>query len=55
MRKLVDVLDKIEQFTDFDPYTDYEIKITEAELSDAGERFIGLVAEDIAQVGDRAR
>ena len=25
LRKLVDVLDKIEQFPDFDPYTDYEV------------------------------
>lgn len=35
LRKLVDVLDKIEQFPDFDPYTDYEVRIAAAELSDA--------------------
>jgi hypothetical protein len=35
LRKLVDVLDVIELNRDFDPYTDYEVKITEAELSDA--------------------
>lgn len=35
LRKLVDVLDKIEQFPDFDPYTDYEVKIAPSELSDA--------------------
>lgn len=35
LRKLVDVLDKIEQFPDFDPYTDYEVRIAPSELSDA--------------------
>lgn len=35
LRKLVDVLDKIEQFPIFDPYTDYEVKIAPTELSDA--------------------
>ncbi|MGB3520645.1 MAG: BREX system ATP-binding protein BrxD [Mycobacterium sp.] len=35
LRKLVDVLDKIEQFPDFDPYTDYEVSISPTELSDA--------------------
>ncbi|MDQ1321918.1 MAG: hypothetical protein QG655_3163 [Actinomycetota bacterium] len=35
LRKLVDVLDKIEQFGDFDPYTDYEVRIAPSELSDA--------------------
>jgi hypothetical protein len=45
LRKLVDVLDKIEQFPDFDPYTDYEVKIAPAELSDA-ER-AALTADDI--------
>lgn len=35
LRKLVDVLDKIEQFPDFDPHTDYEVKIGATELSDA--------------------
>ncbi|MDG3015843.1 BREX system ATP-binding protein BrxD [Speluncibacter jeojiensis] len=34
LRKLVDVLDKIELHPDFDPYTDYEVKISESELSD---------------------
>ena len=45
LRKLVDVLDKIEQFPDFDPYTDYEVKIGETELSDA-ER-AALTADDV--------
>ncbi|MGY1979947.1 BREX system ATP-binding protein BrxD [Nocardia gipuzkoensis] len=35
LRKLVDVLDVIELNRDFDPYRDYEVKITDAELSDA--------------------
>lgn len=35
LRKLVDVLDKIEQFDDFDPYRHYEITIADGELSDA--------------------
>ncbi|WP_030169901.1 MULTISPECIES: BREX system ATP-binding protein BrxD [Actinomycetes] len=35
LRKLVDVLDKIEQFDDFDPYQHYEISIADGELSDA--------------------
>ncbi len=34
LRKLVDVLDVIELSPDFDPYTDYTVKITESELSD---------------------
>lgn len=46
LRKLVDVLDKIEQFHDFDPYTDYEVKIAAAELSDA-ER-AALTADDVS-------
>ena len=45
LRKLVDVLDKIEQFPDFDPYNDYEVKIAPTELSDA-ER-AALSAEDV--------
>ena len=45
LRKLVDVLDKIEQFPDFDPYNDYEVKIAPTELSDA-ER-AALTAEDV--------
>lgn len=45
LRKLVDVLDKIEQFADFDPYKDYEVRIAAAELSDA-ER-AALTADDI--------
>lgn len=45
LRKLVDVLDKIEQFPDFDPYTDYEVRIAAAELSDA-ER-AALTADDV--------
>lgn len=35
LRKLVDVLDKIEQFPDFNPYKDYEVRIAPTELSDA--------------------
>jgi hypothetical protein len=34
LRKLVDVLDVIELHTDFDPYTDYDVKIAASELSD---------------------
>ncbi|RZI94712.1 MAG: BREX system ATP-binding protein BrxD [Microbacterium sp.] len=34
LRKLVDVLDVIELHPDFDPYTDYEVKIAASELSD---------------------
>lgn len=45
LRKLVDVLDKIEQFPDFDPYTDYEVKIGAAEMSDS-ER-AALSADDV--------
>ena len=45
LRKLVDVLDRIEQFEDFDPYNDYEVTIAPAELSDA-ER-AALTADDI--------
>ncbi|AKK26112.1 BREX system ATP-binding protein BrxD [Mycobacterium sp. EPa45] len=45
LRKLVDVLDKIEQFPDFDPARDYEIRIAPAELSDA-ER-AALTADDV--------
>lgn len=45
LRKLVDVLDKIEQFPDFDPYIDYEVRIAPAELSDA-ER-AALSADDV--------
>jgi hypothetical protein len=46
LRKLVDVLDKIDQFHDFDPSQDYEIRIAPAELSDA-ER-AALTADDVA-------
>lgn len=46
LRKLVDVLDKIEQFPDFDPYRDYEVRIAENELS-AAER-AALTADDVA-------
>ena len=35
LRKLVDVLDVIELHPDFDPYTDYDIAISDTELSDA--------------------
>ncbi|MGB0972007.1 MAG: BREX system ATP-binding protein BrxD [Mycobacterium sp.] len=46
LRKLVDVLDKIDQFPDFDPAQDYEVRIAPAELSDA-ER-AALTAGDVA-------
>jgi hypothetical protein len=45
LRKVVDVLDKIDQFPDFDPYTDYEVQIAPTELSDA-ER-AALTADDV--------
>lgn len=45
LRKLVDVLDKIEQFPDFDPYAHYDVKIAPTELSDA-ER-AALTADDV--------
>lgn len=45
LRKLVDVLDKIEQFEDFDPYTDYEVKIAATEMSDS-ER-AAMTADDV--------
>lgn len=45
LRKLLDVLDKIDQFPDFDPYADYEVSIAAAELSDA-ER-AALSADDV--------
>ncbi|NKS26556.1 BREX system ATP-binding protein BrxD [Rhodococcus hoagii] len=34
LRKLVDVLDVIELHPDFDPYSDYDVKISASELSD---------------------
>lgn len=46
LRKLVDVLDKIEQFPDFDPYKDYEVHIAQTELSDS-ER-AAMTADDVA-------
>lgn len=46
LRKLVDVLDKIEQFPDFDAYRDYEVRIADTELS-AAER-AALTADDVA-------
>ena len=46
LRKLVDVLDVIELHPDFDPYTDYDIKIGDTELSDAERE--ALSADDIA-------
>lgn len=45
LRKLVDVLDVIELHPDFDPYTDYDIKISDTELSDAERE--ALSADDI--------
>ncbi|ANZ28140.1 ATP-binding protein [Rhodococcus sp. WB1] len=45
LRKLVDVLDVVELHPDFDPYTDYEIKIATTELSDAERE--ALSADDI--------
>ncbi len=35
LRKLVDVLDKIDQFEAFDPMHDYEVQISESEMVDA--------------------
>ncbi|KZS61256.1 BREX system ATP-binding protein BrxD [Mycobacterium kansasii] len=46
LRKLVDVLDKIDQFPDFDPYRDYEVRIADNELTTA-ER-AALTADDVA-------
>ena len=46
LRKLVDVLDKIDQFHDFDPSQDYEIRIAPAELSD--DERAALTADDVA-------
>ncbi|MFI8772648.1 BREX system ATP-binding protein BrxD [Gordonia sp. NPDC062954] len=45
LRKLVDVLDVIELHPDFDPYTDYDIAISDTELSDAERE--ALSADDI--------
>lgn len=45
LRKWVDLLDKVEQFADFDPYRDYEVRIADSELS-AAERE-ALTADDI--------
>lgn len=38
LRKLVDVLDRTDQFTDFDPRTDYSVTVSPAELAVAGPR-----------------
>lgn len=45
LRKLVDVLDVIELHPDFDPYSDYEIKIAPSELSDAEREVVS--ADDV--------
>ncbi|WP_203010705.1 BREX system ATP-binding protein BrxD [Rhodococcus ruber] len=45
LRKLVDVLDVIELHPDFDPYTDYEIKIGASELSEAEREVVS--ADDV--------
>lgn len=45
LRKLVDVLDVIELHPDFDPYTDYDIKIAASELSDAEREVVN--ADDV--------
>ncbi|OOL32427.1 ATP-binding protein [Rhodococcus rhodochrous] len=45
LRKLVDVLDVIELHSDFDPYTDYEIKIGASELSEAEREVVS--ADDV--------
>ncbi|SIS21976.1 BREX system ATP-binding protein BrxD [Williamsia sterculiae] len=45
LRRLVDVLDVIELNPDFDPYTDYDIAISDAEMSDAERE--ALSADDI--------
>ena len=38
LRKLVDVLDRVDQFADFDPRRDYAVIVSEAELAGAGPR-----------------
>ena len=38
LRKLVDVLDRVDQFADFDPRHDYAVIVSEAELAGAGPR-----------------
>lgn len=38
LRKLVDVLDRVDQFEDFDPRRDYAVTVSEAELVVAGPR-----------------
>ncbi|PCC40693.1 ATP-binding protein [Brachybacterium alimentarium] len=38
LRKLVDVLDRVDQFADFDPRRDYAVIVSEAELAVAGPR-----------------
>ena len=38
LRKLVDVLDRVDQFADFDPRRDYAVTVSEAELVVAGPR-----------------
>ncbi|MFD6893266.1 BREX system ATP-binding protein BrxD [Rhodococcus sp. NPDC060086] len=45
LRKLVDVLDVIELHPDFDPYSDYDIKISVSELSDAEREVVN--ADDV--------
>lgn len=45
LRKLVDVLDVIELHPDFDPYSDYDIKIAASELSDAEREVVN--ADDV--------
>src|SRR5699024_7813995 len=38
LRKLVDVLDRVDQFEDFDPRTDYAVTVSEAERAVTGAR-----------------
>jgi bacteriophage exclusion system BrxC/D-like protein len=46
LKKLVDVLDRVDQFADFDPRRDYELTIVDTELTDA-ERNTPVSADDI--------
>jgi hypothetical protein len=38
LRKLVDVLDRVDQFKDFDPRSDYSVSVSAADLAVAGPR-----------------
>ena len=38
LRKLVDVLDRVDQFAEFDPRRDYAVTVSEADTAVAGPR-----------------